>query len=251
MNTRSRTWGLLAMLFLMAGCVVGLGETADFVLHGGRVVTMVDEGDVYDAIAVTGNRISYLGASSTALSLAGPQTRLIDLEGRVVYPGFIDPHTHLLNDSYGQGLTPVSAQELALRNGITTAANMYTPPASLEQYIQLAENGEMRVRFSVYLIYNSSCGEILGDWYTAYEPLAEVAPRLTIGGVKIFSETSVCGGQTIGVSFTTLASQLTPTGIGRESSDLSDAARYRDRLEACRRSEAPEMVGHIRGFRVT
>jgi predicted amidohydrolase YtcJ len=238
MNTRSRLWVLLALLPVAIGCVVTHSQTADVVFHGGRVVTMVDEGEACEAIVVAGNRITYLGDSVTALSLAGPQTRLIDLEDRVVYPGFIDPHTHLLNDSYGQGMTPISTQDLALRNGITTAANMFTPPESLREYVDLADQGEMRVRFSVYLIHNTSCGEILGDWYAAYEPLAEIAPRLTIGGVKIFSETSVCGDQPIGVSFATLVSRLTPAGVQRyganrplfTTSELTDVIRRADDL---------------------
>jgi len=215
MNTRSRRWIVLVLLLLTLGAVSSSGQHFDVVFHNGRVVTMVAEGETYEAIAVTGNRISYLGNSEAILSMVDSDTRLIDLEGRAVYPGFIDPHTHLLNDSYGQGMNPTSAQELALRNGITTAANMFTPLESLGEYTRLAERGGMRVRFSLYLIYNTSCGDVLGDWYTAYAPLGEIAPRLTIGGVKIFSETSVCGDRPIGVSFTSLSGDLTPAGTDR------------------------------------
>jgi predicted amidohydrolase YtcJ len=191
----------------------GAESTADYVLHNGRVVTMIAEGDAHEAIAVAGSRILYVGTSAEALALAGPETQRIDLEGRAVYPGFIDPHTHLLNDSWNEGLSPTETQDLALHNGITSAANMFTTPDLAEEYARMAERGEMRVRFSLYLIYNTSCGDVLGDWYTQYEPLAEIAPRLRIGGVKIFSETSVCGEEAIGVSFTPiLADVLSPAG---------------------------------------
>jgi predicted amidohydrolase YtcJ len=210
--------GVLLILILVAGFgLTSFGsEAADYVLYNGRVVTMVAEADVHEAIAVGGNRILYVGTSAEALALAGPETNRIDLEGRAVYPGFIDPHTHLLNDSRVKDLSPAETQALALRNGITSAANMYTTPDLTEEYVRMAERGEMRVRFSLYLIYNTSCGDVLGDWYTDYEPLAEIAPRLRIGGVKIFSETSVCGDDALGVSFTpTLGGLLSPAGQER------------------------------------
>ncbi len=203
------------LAFLTAFFCTGFGveQTADLVLFNGRVVTMVAHADVHEAIAVAGNRILYVGGDTETLAFAGPETARIDLGGRAVYPGFIDPHTHLLNDSWNAGLSPVEAQELALRNGITSSANMYTTPDLAREYVRMAENGEIRVRFSLYLIYNTSCGDVLGDWYAAYEPLIDTAPRLGIGGVKIFSETSVCGDQRIGISFTEeLRETLSPAG---------------------------------------
>jgi len=193
---------------------VALGNDApSIILYNGTVVTMTTEEESREAIAITGNRILSVGNSTDVLPLAGPETRLIDLQGAAVYPGFIDPHTHLLNDSWNQELSPIESQDLALRYGITSAANMYTTPDLLETYLQMAHRGEIRVRFSLYLIYNTSCGEVMGHWYTGFDPLMELAPRLRIGGVKIFSETSVCGGELIGISFTPeLRDLLSPGG---------------------------------------
>ena len=215
MTQRPRTAALLILTLIATIGLTSFGsdETADIVLYNGRVVTMIAEGDTHEAIAVAGNRILRVGTSAEVLALAGPETERIDLEGRAVSPGFIDPHTHLLNDSWNQGLSPTETQDLALRNGITSAANMFTTPDLTEEYIRIAEGGEMSVRFSLYLIYNTRCGDVLGDWYTQYEPLAEIAPRLRIGGVKIFSESSVCGDEEIGVSFTpVLRDLLSPAG---------------------------------------
>lgn len=188
-------------------------DEADFVLYNGRVETLVDRADIHQAIAVKGNRIVYVGASVGALALSGPETECIDLDGRAILPGFIDPHTHLLNDSWNAGLSPSEAQAFALQHGITLAANMYTTRKLTEDLIRMANRGEMRVRISLYLIYNTSCGEIVGDWYADYDPLVEIAPRLQIGGVKIFSETSVCNDDPIGISFTpALREVLSPAG---------------------------------------
>ncbi len=213
---RAPCFTLTASLVLAA--VFGLGslgaETiADYVLCDGRVVTMFAEDDLHEAIAVAGNRIVHVGTTAEALAFAGPETDRIDLDGAAVLPGFIDPHTHLLNDSSNAGLSPIEAQALALENGITAAANMYTTPDLTEEYIRMAERGEMHIRISLYLIYNTSCGEVVGDGYADYEPLVEIAPRLRVGGVKIFSETSVCGDAPIGISFTPgLRDALSPAG---------------------------------------
>jgi len=199
---------------MFSSMMVLANESPSIVLFNGTVVTMVSEGDSHEAIAITDNQILAVGGDSEILALAGPATQLIDLRGAAVYPGFIDPHTHLLNDSWNRGLSPIESQDLALRYGVTSAANMYTTPDLVETYIQMANRGDMRVRFSLYLIYNTSCGDVLGHWYTNYEPLMEIAPRLQIGGVKIFSETSVCGDGLIGISFTPeLNSLLSPGGF--------------------------------------
>ena len=47
------------------------------------------------ALGVTRERVSALGDSATIAALAGPRTRIIDLGGRVVFPGFQDTHLHL------------------------------------------------------------------------------------------------------------------------------------------------------------
>jgi predicted amidohydrolase YtcJ len=205
----------LTLVILLSSSQLAQGtDFPSLVLFNGNVITMVSETEVYEAIAIDGNRILSVGGSVDLLATAGPDTKLIDLQGAAVYPGFIDPHTHLLNDSWNAGISPIESQTLALRYGITAAGNMYTTPELLAEYLQMAQQGDMRVRFSLYLIYNTSCGDVLGHWYTAYEPLIELAPRLQIGGVKIFSETSVCEEDLIGISFTSeLRSALSPGGI--------------------------------------
>ena len=205
----------LTLVALMLSSMVAFGnESPSIILYNGTVVTMIAEGESHEAIAIIGNRILSVGSSNDVLSLAAPETRLIDLQGAAVYPGFIDPHTHLLNDSWNRGLSPIESQDLALRYGITSSANMYTTPDLVETYLQMANRGDMRVRFSLYLIYNTSCGEVMGHWYTGFDPLVELAARLRIGGVKIFSETSVCGDELIGISFTPeLRALLSPGGV--------------------------------------
>jgi predicted amidohydrolase YtcJ len=74
---------------------VSNSRQADLVLRNGKIVTMDAAGTVVDAIAVTGDRILATGARSDVESLIGVDTEVIDLQGRVVLPGFIDTHVHI------------------------------------------------------------------------------------------------------------------------------------------------------------
>ncbi len=63
------------------------------------------------AVAIAGNRIVLAGTSAEVLRLAGPSTRVIDLQGRRVVPGFNDAHVHFVPG--GQGLAGVQLRNAA------------------------------------------------------------------------------------------------------------------------------------------
>ncbi len=74
--------------------------SADLVLFGGRVWTGQDlpEGT---AIAIRGERVVAVGDDATVKAMAGPGTRVVDLAGRLVVPGFNDAHVHFLDGGFG------------------------------------------------------------------------------------------------------------------------------------------------------
>ena len=62
---------------------------------GGKVLT-VDAGfSIVEAIAVAGDKILAVGSDEEIAGLAGPDTRVIELNGRTVIPGLIDNHSHM------------------------------------------------------------------------------------------------------------------------------------------------------------
>ncbi|BBX52863.1 amidohydrolase [Mycolicibacterium poriferae] len=67
---------------------------ADVVFHRGRVYTLNETAPWAQAIAVTGNTITYVGDDDGAMALAGPDTRVVDLAGRLLMPGFVEAHIH-------------------------------------------------------------------------------------------------------------------------------------------------------------
>jgi predicted amidohydrolase YtcJ len=72
---------------------------ADVVLAGGRVLTQDDRGSSASAIAIRGGRIVAVGEDGEIAAWIGRDTRSIALDGRVVLPGFIDPHTHVAGNA--------------------------------------------------------------------------------------------------------------------------------------------------------
>jgi hypothetical protein len=55
-----------------------------------------------------------------------------------------------------------------------------------------AETGALRLRLNAYLGYTTNCGDLLGDWWKAYSPNAQVAHHFTIRGIKIFTDGGSC-----------------------------------------------------------
>jgi predicted amidohydrolase YtcJ len=68
--------------------------SADLVLTGGSVFTADAASTVAEAVAVREGRISWVGPAGEAEGQAGPETQVVDLEGRTVVPGFQDAHLH-------------------------------------------------------------------------------------------------------------------------------------------------------------
>lgn len=70
------------------------GKTASAVFRNGRIYTVSPAQPWAQAVAVTGNTISYVGDEAGAMALSGPQTRVVDLEGGLLLPGFVEGHIH-------------------------------------------------------------------------------------------------------------------------------------------------------------
>lgn len=62
--------------------------------YNGRIVTLDAEDSRADAVLVAGDRIEAVGGAAELRGLGGPRLRETDLDGLVVYPGFIDTHSH-------------------------------------------------------------------------------------------------------------------------------------------------------------
>lgn len=64
--------------------------------YGGRIYTMAERPVVCDAMIVDNDRISWIGSASELSSVPTDSYEMIDLDGQIILPGFIDSHTHLV-----------------------------------------------------------------------------------------------------------------------------------------------------------
>jgi predicted amidohydrolase YtcJ len=72
-------------------------EPADLVLRRGKVVTLDQRLPISEAIAIRGNRIAAVGMDEEIAKHIGPRTRVIELQGRMAMPGFIEGHGHFIS----------------------------------------------------------------------------------------------------------------------------------------------------------
>src|SRR5207245_4576804 len=72
---------------------------ADLVLVDGQIHTMEPASPHAKGIAFGGGRILAVGTKAQVERWAGRETELIELGGKVVVPGFIDAHAHLMESA--------------------------------------------------------------------------------------------------------------------------------------------------------
>ena len=86
---------------LLCVCVLAIAspassQNADTILVNGKILTVDAKFSTREAIAVRDGKITAVGSNSEIRKQAGPQTRVIDLQGRTVIPGLIDSHIHAI-----------------------------------------------------------------------------------------------------------------------------------------------------------
>jgi len=83
--------------------------TADLVVLNAKIWTVNKKQPEAEALAVLKDRIVFVGKTADASLFVGPDTRVLDLKGKRVVPGFHDSHVHLL--SSGQRLSQVALKD--------------------------------------------------------------------------------------------------------------------------------------------
>jgi predicted amidohydrolase YtcJ len=82
---------------------------ADLVLVNGKVWTENPQQPEAEAVAILGSRIIGVGSTADILKLAGPATKVVELDGKRVVPGFNDSHVHFADG--GAGLAGVQLRD--------------------------------------------------------------------------------------------------------------------------------------------
>ena len=83
---------VLVILGLWAGRAAA--QVADVIYVGGDIVTVNRRQPSAEAVAIRDGRIVAVGSRDAVMARRGAETRVIDLGGKTLVPGFIDPHSH-------------------------------------------------------------------------------------------------------------------------------------------------------------
>jgi hypothetical protein len=86
------------MLSLILGAAMAM-QSADTIFVNGRIY--VQKGRFETALAVAGEKVLAVGDGASIRALASKSTRVVDLKGRLVTPGFNDAHVHFIDGGFG------------------------------------------------------------------------------------------------------------------------------------------------------
>ncbi len=108
----------VTLIGLFSSCKSGVNETADMVFTNGVVYTVNEAQPQAEAVAIKGNKIMSVGTNSEIEALVGDKTEVVDLEGKMMLPGFVSGHDHLVGAGWllaGVKLTDARNQEELLK----------------------------------------------------------------------------------------------------------------------------------------
>lgn len=100
MNKTNAIQILVYTFLIVAGCTSE--KAATLVVRGGNVYTVNSSNEVAQAIAVAGDKIIFVGSNADVTEYIGDGTEVIDLGGKVLTPGFIEGHGHLMGVGYNE-----------------------------------------------------------------------------------------------------------------------------------------------------
>ena len=110
MKSRATILGFASLLQIASA------QTADVIYHNGPILTIDDANPRAEAVAVKDGKILAVGKKDDVLKTKGDATKLVDLLGRTMLPGFVDAHGHM----FMGGLQALSANMLAPPDGGVT-----------------------------------------------------------------------------------------------------------------------------------
>ena len=93
MGLQCRIVCLLGFLTLLGG-IQASAQQADTIYYGGPIITIDDRRPTAGAVGIKDGRIIAVGAEADVSAHQGDATKLVDLAGLTMLPGFVDSHGH-------------------------------------------------------------------------------------------------------------------------------------------------------------
>jgi predicted amidohydrolase YtcJ len=96
---------LFTCSFYLATLLIACGpdsKPADLVILGGKIYTVNENQPEVEAVAVVGDKIEFAGSEEDVKRFIGKDTQVINLEGKIMTPGFIEGHGHFMGVGYNE-----------------------------------------------------------------------------------------------------------------------------------------------------
>ena len=167
-RTRGAAGAAVLVVSTAWACTSGVApeETADAIYHGGDIVTVNDAQPTAEAVAVQDGKILAVGARSKIEGAhQGESTRLVDLDGHTLLPGFIDAHGHLKN----VGFQVLSADLLAPPDGTVTSI------ADLQEKLREWEKGPVHEKMGWIIGFGYDDAQLKEQRHPTRDDLDEVS----------------------------------------------------------------------------
>ncbi|HSN53093.1 MAG TPA: amidohydrolase family protein [Candidatus Sulfomarinibacteraceae bacterium] len=163
---------VVAMWMVLYGSTAIAAEPADRIWRDGTILTMNDAAMRAEAVAERDGRIVAVGSESDVMAFKGPQTEVVDLEGRTMLPGFFDAHGHV----FMGGLQALSANLLAPPDG--EVADI----ASLQQTLRdwAAANAEAVAKYDLIIGFGYDNAQLAELRHPTRDDLDEVSRDVPI-----------------------------------------------------------------------
>lgn len=184
-------------------------EAPDAIYHGGDVVTIDDNHPSAEAVAIKDGRVIAVGKRDDLIKLQGESTRLIDLAGKTLLPGFVDGHGHCF-------YTGVQA----------ASANLLPPPdhsvndiASLQAELKQWAKGETARKFKIILGFGYDDSQLQEQRHPTRHELDEVSKDLPVLIIHQSSHLATMNTKGLELAGITAESNNPPGGIIRREKD--------------------------------
>ena len=145
---------LLILLLVLGTSHVYSQNSYDIIISNGRVIDGSGNPWYEADVAINGERIVRIGDLSSDTG-----SQVIDANGLIVAPGFIDPHTHAL-----RGILDVPNAESALLQGVTTLTegNDGTSPFPVDEHYQTIIDKQISPNWGIFVGHGTIRSQIIG-----------------------------------------------------------------------------------------
>ncbi|MBY5960160.1 amidohydrolase family protein [Membranicola marinus] len=171
-------------------------QEADIIFHNGSIITMEEDFVPVEALAVSNGQVLSFGTFKEMTKFISSATDLVDLHGRTVIPGIVDPHNHFFTDAahiLDSTYSMEDRQDLMLAQGITTIGDPNTESWTFPPIQDFERSGKMKIKTNVYVIRNHACNWDVNLNHNDYPAHQNKDALLRLAGVKIFCDGGSCG----------------------------------------------------------